>query len=137
MKKEAFADEILYVVASIAACETEGVSTIGNNIAFNISSEDGGIVLYLQIYIKDGHDAHKVSEEVQINSKEAIESITGIPIRRVNVHVIDTSKEDPDRVEDNFFKPQLLDAAEFILEHPGIESAVRALLLRWIRRMKE
>ena len=99
----AVSNEVLVKMVSAAASEVEGVASLATGIsdikgvfaknaenrAVRIDTSDGTISLDVLIKIKENYKARAVSEEVQKNVKERIQSMTGSAVDRVNVSVAD------------------------------------------------
>ena len=96
------AGDVVAVIAGIAASEVDGVYKLAGNLSNEIASRLGrknpakgvkvdlipgevrvdlGIIVYYEYKIK------KVSEQVQEKVKQAIETMTGLTVTSVNVHV--------------------------------------------------
>ena len=96
------ADGVVASIAGIAAIEVEGVSKLTGNISKDIVSKlgkknlangvkieivDGVVVADISVEINYGTSIKKVSEEVQVKVKQAIETMTGLSVGIVNVVV--------------------------------------------------
>ena len=96
------ADEVLAIIAGLAATEVEGVSSMAGNITNEIVSKVGmknlskGIVVELlddeikvdvAINIAYGYSIPEVSAKVQDKVKTTIESMTGIEVAVINVRI--------------------------------------------------
>lgn len=96
------ADEVLAIVAGLAATEVEGVSSMAGNITNEIVSKLGmknlskGILVEVledevkvdvAINIAYGYSIPDVSAKVQDKVKTTIESMTGINVAVVNVRI--------------------------------------------------
>ena len=95
-------DEVIMVIAGLAATEVEGVSSMAGNITNEIVSKLGmknlskGIVVELlddeikvdvAINIAYGYSIPEVSAKVQDKVKTTIESMTGIEVAVINVRI--------------------------------------------------
>ena len=97
--------EVLAIIAGTAALEVEGVvaafspggqthmsaRVARRNFAkgVKVSFDEGGIAkIDISIMVKFGFKIYKVSEEVQKRAIAALETMTGIDIKEVNVHVV-------------------------------------------------
>ncbi len=99
--------EVLEKMAAIATKEVEGVAAIcnkaldlrdavKNKTAFKgIKAENinGAIAINVYVTLKQGAKVHEVSEAVQRNVKERIQSMTGTAVTKVNVTVCDIEFE--------------------------------------------
>ncbi|MGI5877689.1 MAG: Asp23/Gls24 family envelope stress response protein [Christensenellales bacterium] len=106
-----FANEVLAVIAGLAASEVEGVAGMsgGGGIAEMFSKKNLGkgvkIALSERIANIDvaliatyGYKIHEVCATVQQNVKKAVENMTGLDVASVNVHVqgiVFDRKEEP------------------------------------------
>lgn len=96
------ADEVVAVIAGLAATEVEGVSKMYGNITNEIVSKLGmkklskGVKILINQDIVDvdlklvldyGVNIAKVSEEVQDRVKSAIETMTGLKVEEINIRI--------------------------------------------------
>lgn len=96
------ADEVVAIVAGLAATETEGVSSMAGNITNEIVSKLGmknlskGITIEVveneikvevAINIEYGYSIPEVSAKVQDRVKNAITNMTGLSVCEVNVRI--------------------------------------------------
>lgn len=96
------ADDVVAVIAGIAATETEGVVGMsggitegfarrvsGKNVTRGVSVEVGELeaAIDMRIIIKYGTKIHEAARDVQYNVKQAVESMTGLTVIEVNVKV--------------------------------------------------
>lgn len=96
------ADDVVASIAGIAAIEVKGVSKLTGNISKELVSklgkknlangvkidiEKGAVKVYISVELEYGNSIKKVSEEIQIKVKQAIENMTGLPVKVVNVVV--------------------------------------------------
>lgn len=103
------ADEVIAVIAGLAATEVKGVSKMSGNITKEIISKLGmknlskGVKVLFQenqltvqvaIVLKYGYSIPKVSAMVQEKVKAAIENMTGITVKEVSVHIQGIDKEE-------------------------------------------
>lgn len=97
------ADEVVATVAGLAAAEVEGVASMsggwgtdlverlgrknfGKGIRVEVSGEEAKIEISL--VIDYGYQIPKVAEEVQKEVKQAVETMTGLNVSAVNVHIV-------------------------------------------------
>lgn len=100
------ADEVVAVIAGLAATEVKGVESLGGNITGDIISklgmkslskgvkvfvEDSTVKVDVALNIKYGTEIPKVSEIVQEKIKSAIETMTGLTVSEVNIKVSSVS----------------------------------------------
>jgi uncharacterized alkaline shock family protein YloU len=96
------ADDVVAIIAGIAAMETEGVASMsggiteglakrvsGKNVTKGVSVEVGQLeaAIDLRIIVVYGAKIHEVCQELQQNVKEAVEKMTGLQVVEVNVKV--------------------------------------------------
>ncbi|MDE6025903.1 MAG: Asp23/Gls24 family envelope stress response protein [Lachnospiraceae bacterium] len=98
--KISIADDVVASIAGIAAIEVKGVSKLTGNISNELVAKlgkknlskgvkveiaDGSVTVDLSLELEYGNSIKKVSEEVQVKVKQAIENMTGLGVRMVNV----------------------------------------------------
>lgn len=99
------AEEVITIIAGLAATEVEGVCSMGGNITKELVSrlgmknlskgvrvevtEEGKIEVYVTINIAYGYAIPAVSGNVQEKVKAAIENMTGLEVSSVNVRIAD------------------------------------------------
>ena len=99
------AEEVITIIAGLAATEVEGVCSMGGNIAKELVSrlgmknlskgvrvevtEEGKIEVFVTINIAYGYAIPAVSGNVQEKVKAAIENMTGLEVSGVNVRIAD------------------------------------------------
>lgn len=96
-------DDVVASITGLAACEVAGVDSMSGNLTSEIVAkigiknsskgvkiliEDGTVVADLYVNILYGYSIPKVSALVQERVKSAIESMTGLPVLEVNIHVV-------------------------------------------------
>ncbi len=96
------ADEVICIIAGLAATEVEGVTAMVGNIpnelisrvgfnrlskGVNIAIKDEKVKIDLSICIDYGFEIPSVSTKVQEKVKYAIENMTGLEVTEVNVHI--------------------------------------------------
>lgn len=96
------ADEVVAIVAGLAATEVEGVSSMVGNITnelvsrlgmknlskgVHIAMDEGKVTVTLALNITYGYSIPEVSEKVQERVKMAIENMTGLEVAGVNVRI--------------------------------------------------
>ena len=98
-------EEVITIIAGLAATEVEGVCSMGGNITKELVSrlgmknlskgvrvevtEEGKIEVYVTINIAYGYAIPAVSGNVQEKVKAAIENMTGLEVSGVNVRIAD------------------------------------------------
>jgi len=111
------ADDVVAVIASLAATKTKGVAGMsggitegwakrvgGKNVTRGVSVEVGQVeaAIDLRIIVNYGEKIHEVAKQVQQNVKEAVETMTGLKVVEVNVKVEGVEfqeEEEEDRVK--------------------------------------
>ncbi|MGN0205083.1 MAG: Asp23/Gls24 family envelope stress response protein [Coprococcus sp.] len=98
------ADEVVAIIAGIAATEVEGVAAMAGNIqkefisklgmkvlskGVRISVEEGNVSVDLSIILDYGYSIPGVTKDVQEKVKNAIETMTGLSVADVNIRVAD------------------------------------------------
>ena len=96
------ADEVVTVIAGLAATEVEGVASMEGNITNELVSKLGmknlskgvkvhvgenDVTVNLALNIKYGCEIPKVSAAVQDRVKTAIETMTGLEVSEVNIKI--------------------------------------------------
>ena len=102
------ADEVVAVIAGLAATEVEGVASMAGNITNELISKlgmknlskgvkvlvtDRNVDVDLALNIEYGYSIMKVSEQVQDRVKAAIENMTGLEVSMVNIRIASVSME--------------------------------------------
>lgn len=102
------ADEVVAIIAGLAATEVEGVSKMAGNITNELVSKLGmknlskgvkvvvtaeSVSVDLALEIKFGHSIQVVSNQVQEKVKSAIETMTGLKVNEVNIRIAGVSLE--------------------------------------------
>ena len=96
------ADEVVAIIAALAATEVEGVASMAGNITnelisklgmknlskgVRITMEDGNVIVSVALNIAYGYSIPEVSQKVQEKVKNAIETMTGLTVAGVNVRI--------------------------------------------------
>ncbi len=96
------ADDVVAIIAGIAATEVEGVSSMAGNITNELVSKLGmknlskGIKVEVQenvvkvdvaLNIRFGYGIPEVSSKVQERVKSAVENMTGLEVSSINVRI--------------------------------------------------
>ena len=102
-----YANEVIAIIAGVAASEVEGIAGMctsggvsdifsrNRNITRGVKVEVGGEEASVELYIvvEYGSPIQKVASEVQENVRKAIETMTGLHVVNVDVHVQGVSFE--------------------------------------------
>jgi len=96
------ADEVVAMIAALAATEVEGVASMAGNITKDLVSKlgmrnlskgvkvdviDSVATVALKLNLKYNYSLMEVAEKVQKNVKAAIENMTGLEVADVNIKV--------------------------------------------------
>lgn len=96
------ADDVVAMIASLAATEVDGVSALVGNITNELMSKvgmkkltkgvkvevlEGVVSLELAIMIEYGHNIPQTCQDVQTKVKTAIENMTGLSVSDVNIRI--------------------------------------------------
>lgn len=96
------ADEVVLIIAGLAATEVKGISSMAGNITEDMISRlgkknlskgvrvdilDGLVSVDVAVNIDYGYSIPDTCKKVQEKVKSAIESMTGLEVSEVNVHV--------------------------------------------------
>lgn len=97
------ADDVVATIAGLAATEVEGVAALTGNLTKEIVGKLGmknlskgvkvvllekSVSVELSITMKYGYSIPKTSAKVQDKVKSAIESMTGLMVSDVNIHIV-------------------------------------------------
>ncbi len=102
-----YANEVIATIAGVAANEIDGIAgmcvsggfgeilgrnrTITKGVKVEVGSQEAAVDLY--IVVEYGQPIQKVAGEVQENVRKALESLTGLHVVRVDIHVQGVSFE--------------------------------------------
>lgn len=109
-------DDVIAAIAGITARETEGVAGMSTGIAgeiyefigkkapskgVKVENGEDGVSVDIYIIVNYGVKISEVAGEVQFKVKSAIEEMTNLDMKSVNVHVqgVKISKEEPESAE--------------------------------------
>ena len=102
------ADEVVAIIAALAATEVEGVASMAGNITNALISRlgmknlskgvkvdvlEGGVTVSLALNMKYNYSIMDVSAKVQEKVKSAVENMTGLEVADVNVKVAGVEME--------------------------------------------
>lgn len=94
--------DVVAMIAGLAAADTEGIASMsggiteglakrvsGKNVTKGVRVEMGETetAIDLRVIVKYGFKIHEVAQNLQQNVKDAVESMTGLQVVEVNVHV--------------------------------------------------
>ena len=86
------ADEVVAIIAGLAATEVDGVDSMAGNITNELVGKLG--MKNLSLNIKYGFSIPEVCEKVQDKVKSAIENMTGLTVLDVNIKIAGVSMEE-------------------------------------------
>ena len=101
-------DEVVAIIAGLAATEIEGVQSMAGNITNELVSKlgmknlskgvkvtisDESVEVSLALNIKYGYEIPAVSKKVQDKVKSAIETMTGLTVTAVNIKIVSLNIE--------------------------------------------
>ena len=95
------ADEVVAIIAGLAATEVEGVDSLGGNITgmknlskgVKVTVEESSVLVDITLNLKYGTQIPAVSAKVQDKVKSAIETMTGLSVTEVNIKVASVNVE--------------------------------------------
>ena len=102
------ADEVVAMIASLAATEVDGVSAMGGNITNELMSKVGvknltrgvkvevlgsDVKVELVVMLEYGYNIPATSQKVQERVKNAIENMTGLTVTDVNIRIVKVNME--------------------------------------------
>jgi len=105
------ADEVVAIIAGLAATEVDGVASMAGNITNELVGKlgmknlskgvkveviNGVVSVDLTLNIKYGYSIPKSSAKVQEKVKSAIENMTGLEVADVNVSIADVDMQQAD-----------------------------------------
>ncbi|MGL4821232.1 MAG: Asp23/Gls24 family envelope stress response protein [Bacilli bacterium] len=104
------APEVIEIIASIAATEIEGVTSMRGSFAADVAEklgkknlgkgvkvelQDDSITIDVYVYLRYGINIPNVASAVQTNVRTALHTMTGLEATEVNVHVVGVQFEQP------------------------------------------
>ena len=102
------ADEVVAIIAALAATEVEGVASMAGNITNELVSKlgmknlskgvkaevlEGVVTVDLSLNIEYGKNILETSKKVQEKVKSSIENMTGLEVADVNIHIASVDME--------------------------------------------
>ena len=102
------ADEVVAVIAGLAATEVKGVASIGGGITNDMVARKGikalskgmrvevleeGVHVDLVVNLEYGYDIPETASEIQEKVQSAIENMTGMNVTGVNIRVVGIAAE--------------------------------------------
>jgi uncharacterized alkaline shock family protein YloU len=110
------ADEVVATVAGIAAAEVEGVASLSGGWStdlverlgkknmgkgIKVEVQDDSTNIDISIITKFGYPIPKIAETVQQEVKQAVENMTGLTVKAVNVNIVAVAIKKDDAMEEN------------------------------------
>lgn len=107
-------NEVVATIAGIAASEVKNVTSMSGGLADGIASMLGkknlakGVkvdvgekeaTIDINIIVEYGCNMHEVAQEIQSKVRQAVESMTGLEVLEVNVHILGVNTEAPKKEE--------------------------------------
>lgn len=113
------ADEVVGVIAGLAATEVPGVAgmsgglgggiaemlgrkNLSKGVKVEVGEKEAAVDLF--VVVDFGVQITEVAEQIQLNVKRAIESMTGLAVVEVNVHVQGVAFAAPEAKEDDLHR---------------------------------
>ena len=102
------ADEVVAIIAGLAAMEVEGVASMAGNATRELISKlgmkslskgvkvdvlDGIVTVSLALNLNYGYSIKEITSKVQEKVKTAIENMTGLEVADVNIHIASVDME--------------------------------------------
>lgn len=96
------ADEVVAIIAGLAAMEVDGVASMSGNATRELISKlgmkslskgvkvdvlEGIVTVSLKLYLKYGYNVMDICQKVQEKVKAAIENMTGLTVADVNIRI--------------------------------------------------
>ena len=108
------ADEVIAIIAGTAAIEVDGVAFMAGHFTRDIAEilgrknlskgvavmvNESEVIISLNLLVKLGHKVREVTYEVQEKVKTAVETMTGLTVKEVNINVtgVHSGKERPSK----------------------------------------
>ena len=108
-------DEVIATIAQIATNEVDGIIGTGSSFAGEIKqilskkapagkgvkvvTENGEVTVDISVVVEYGAKIPAVSWELQENVKKNVESMTGLSVRKVNIHVVGIEVKEEEKEE--------------------------------------
>ena len=97
-----FADEVVAVIAALAVSEVPGVKALSGNLhsgvneilgrktpskGIHVELENRNVIVNTSVILKSGYKIPEVGKAIQDNVVKTVETMTGLTVKTVNVHV--------------------------------------------------
>lgn len=108
-------DEVIATITSVAVSETDGVCNLSGSLTgeiamrfgkkninkgIKVTTTDDGTVIDISVTVKYGIRIPDIAWEIQENVKKSVESMSGLNVLKVNIHVVGVEFEDEKTVTD-------------------------------------
>ena len=92
------ADEVVAIIAGLAASEVEGVASMAGNVTRDLIEKLGmmdedTVRVALAINIRYGYSVPSTCTQIQEKVKTAIETMTGLDVAEVNVKIVNVTMD--------------------------------------------
>ena len=102
------ADEVVAIIAGLAAMEVEGVASMSGNATKELISKlgmkslskgvkvdvlEGIVTVSLKLNLKYGYNVMEICQKVQEKVKASIENMTGLTVADVNIRIVKVNME--------------------------------------------
>lgn len=109
-------DEVIATITSVAVSETDGVCNLSGSLTgeiamrfgkkninkgIKVTTTDDGTVIDISVTVKYGIRIPDIAWEIQENVKKSVESMSGLNVLKVNIHVVGVEFEDEKTVTDD------------------------------------
>lgn len=130
-----YANEVIAIIAGVATSEVEGIAgmsasggiadiigksaknkNITRGVRVEIGTEEASVDLY--VIIEYGTPIQKAAQDAQENVRKAIETMTGLHVVRVDVHVQGVSFQKENQALESGQNAALVGASSFTVEAP-------------------
>lgn len=106
------ADDVVAMIASLAAADIEGVTVMAGNITNELMSKvgmkkltkgvkvdvlEGNVSVDLAVALDYGYSIPSTSQQIQMKVKNAIENMTGLTCSDVNIRIVGVNMKDKDK----------------------------------------
>ena len=90
------ADDVVAIIAGLAISDQKGIEKLSKknkNRGISIQMEEGQVVCNVDLSILQGCKVPELAGQVQENVKAAIENMTGLSVKAVNVNIVSMNME--------------------------------------------
>ena len=89
-------DDVVAIIAGLAISDQKGIEKLSKknkNRGISIQMEEGQVVCNVDLSILQGCKVPELAGQVQENVKAAIENMTGLSVKAVNVNIVSMNME--------------------------------------------